>query len=248
MSVVLNRVPADAEREVTSHMGEMMRTQGLDADLLVVREVALEDGLLPGAALEPVRRWLDGLAADAEARGDLIRRTLSGALASLPARASTVERAVAEQLAAAAELPGRDRPGVRRCTARDRRRPAERRPSARRGACALVRRRRDRRCHAGVADTNRIGSGSVEEHPHRQAGRGRRAARRGRAPLEAVIQAAAERAAERVSAHGANTPPARLCSTASPELARAGGASAGRHGGTGARLAGLRHGARARRG
>ena len=46
-------------------MSEMMRTQGLDADLLVVPEVALEDGLLPRRALEPVRRWLDGLAADA---------------------------------------------------------------------------------------------------------------------------------------------------------------------------------------
>ncbi len=104
MSVVLNRVPEDAEREVASHMSEMMRTQSLDADLLVVPEVALEDGLLPRGALEPVRRWLDGLAADAQARSDLVRRTLSGALASLPARAGTVERAVAEQLAAAAEL------------------------------------------------------------------------------------------------------------------------------------------------
>jgi hypothetical protein len=104
MSVVLNRVPEDAAREVASHMSEMMRTQRLDAELLVVPEVALEDGLLPRAALAPVRRWLDGLAADAQARADLIRRTLSGALASLPARAGTVERAVAEQLAAAAEL------------------------------------------------------------------------------------------------------------------------------------------------
>ena len=104
MSVVLNRVPEDAELEVASHMGEMMRTQSLDADLLVVPEVALEDGLLPGGALAPVRRWLNGLAADAQARADLIRRTLSGALASLPARAGTVERAVAEQLAVAAEL------------------------------------------------------------------------------------------------------------------------------------------------
>jgi hypothetical protein len=104
MSVVLNRVPEDAEREVTSHMSEMMRMQGLDVDLLVVPEVALEDGLLPRGALEPVRRWLDGLAADAQARADLITRTLTGALASLPARAGTVERAVAEQLAAAAEL------------------------------------------------------------------------------------------------------------------------------------------------
>ena len=104
MSVVLNRVPEDAAGEVASHMGEMMRTQSLDADLLVVPEVALEDGLLAGDALAPVRRWLDGLAADAQARADLIRRTLSGALASLPARAGTVERAVAEQLAVAAEL------------------------------------------------------------------------------------------------------------------------------------------------
>jgi hypothetical protein len=104
MSVVLNRVPDDAEREVASHMSEMMRTQGLDADLLVVPEVALEDGLLPAAALAPVRRWLDGLAADAQARADLVRRTLSGALASLPARAGAVERAAAEQLAAAADL------------------------------------------------------------------------------------------------------------------------------------------------
>ena len=55
MSVVLNRVPEDAGREVTSHMSEMMRTQGLDADLLVVPEVPLEDGLLPRRALEPVR-------------------------------------------------------------------------------------------------------------------------------------------------------------------------------------------------
>jgi energy-coupling factor transporter ATP-binding protein EcfA2 len=104
MSIVLNRVPEDAEREVTSHLSEMIRTQGVDADLLVVPEVALEDGLLPRGALAPVRRWLDGLAADAQARADLIRRTLGGALASLPARAGTVERAVAEQLAAAAEL------------------------------------------------------------------------------------------------------------------------------------------------
>ena len=51
-------------------MREMMRTQGLDADLLVVPEVPLEDGLLPRGRSKPVRRWLDGLAADAQARAD----------------------------------------------------------------------------------------------------------------------------------------------------------------------------------
>jgi hypothetical protein len=104
MSIVLNRVPDDAAGEVTRHMTEMMSEQRLDADLLVVREVPLEDGLIPPEALAPVRRWLDGLAADAQARADLIRRTLTGAVTSLPARAGTVARAVADQLSAAAEL------------------------------------------------------------------------------------------------------------------------------------------------
>ncbi len=51
-----------------------------------------------------MRRWLDGLAVDAQARAELIRRTLTGALRSLPGRAGAVERAAAEQLAAAADL------------------------------------------------------------------------------------------------------------------------------------------------
>ena len=60
--------------------------------------------LLPRSALAPVRRWLDDLAADAQARGALVRRTLRGALASLPARSAVVERAAMEQLTAAEEL------------------------------------------------------------------------------------------------------------------------------------------------
>ena len=40
----------------------------------------------------PVRAWLDGLAADAEARAALVRRTLAGALASVPGRGATVPR------------------------------------------------------------------------------------------------------------------------------------------------------------
>ena len=105
LSIVLNRVPEDAGREVTAHLLEMLREERVaEAELLVVGETALENGLLPARALEPVRRWLDDLAADAHARAALIRRTLSGALASLPARVLAVERAAAEQLAAAADL------------------------------------------------------------------------------------------------------------------------------------------------
>jgi hypothetical protein len=105
LSVVLNRVPADADREVPAHLQEMLRERGLTGvDLLVVAESALADGRIPERALAPVRRWLDMLAADADARAGLIRRTLRGAIASLPARAGAVERAAVEQLATAGEL------------------------------------------------------------------------------------------------------------------------------------------------
>jgi energy-coupling factor transporter ATP-binding protein EcfA2 len=105
LSVVLNRVPDDADREVSAHLRQMLEAERLDdAEVLVVPEVPLEEELLPADALWPVRAWLDALAADAQARAALVRRTLRGALASLPVRALQVERAAMDQLAAAAEL------------------------------------------------------------------------------------------------------------------------------------------------
>lgn len=103
LSVVLNRVPADAG-EVRGHLEAMIASERLEAEVLVVPEVPLVDALLPPDALWPVRAWLDGLAADAHARSALVRRTLRGALASLPVRAALVERAAVDQLTAAAEL------------------------------------------------------------------------------------------------------------------------------------------------
>jgi hypothetical protein len=105
LSLVLNRVPEDAGREVPAHLRQMLEDEGLpEADVLVVPETFLEEGLLPATALAPVRAWLDDLAADAQARAALVRRTLRGALASLPTRAAAVEDAAVEQLSAAAEL------------------------------------------------------------------------------------------------------------------------------------------------
>jgi energy-coupling factor transporter ATP-binding protein EcfA2 len=100
LSIVLNRVPGDADREVPAHLRQMLADERLgDSDVLVVPEASLADDLLPADALWPVRAWLDGLAMDAQARAALVRRTLRGALASLPVRAAAVE-----QLSAAAEL------------------------------------------------------------------------------------------------------------------------------------------------
>ena len=105
LSIVLNRVPADADREVPAHLRQMLAGEQLgDSDVLVVPEVSLDEDLLPDDALRPVRAWLESLAADAQARAALVRRTLRGALASLPVRAAAVERAAVEQLSAAAEL------------------------------------------------------------------------------------------------------------------------------------------------
>ena len=105
LSLVLNRVPEDAGREVPAHLRQMLQDEGLpEADVLVVPETSLAASLIPAPALAPVRAWLDDLAADAQARAALVRRTLRGALASLPARAAVVEAAAVQQLSTAAEL------------------------------------------------------------------------------------------------------------------------------------------------
>jgi hypothetical protein len=105
LAIVLNRVPPDAVAEVSAHLREMLGTRGLDdARLLVVEEAQLEGGLIPEAELAPVRRWLDDLADDAGRRQALVQRTLTGALDTVPARVGVVEAALAEQRAVAEEL------------------------------------------------------------------------------------------------------------------------------------------------
>ncbi|HSC92064.1 MAG TPA: hypothetical protein VLB86_10470 [Gaiellaceae bacterium] len=107
LALVLDRVPDDAGDEVSAHLRSMLAERGLgETELLVVPEAELEDGLLPAAALAPVRAWLDELAADAQARTALIQRTLGGALESVGPRVEAVEQAVQEEEAAARRLRG----------------------------------------------------------------------------------------------------------------------------------------------
>jgi len=107
LRVVLDRVAPEAVEEVAGHLAEMLESRGVGAgQLLVVPETPLDGGMVPEAALAPVRDWLDGLASDAQAGASMVRRTLEGALDSLSARVGAVERAVVEQAAAAGELAG----------------------------------------------------------------------------------------------------------------------------------------------
>lgn len=105
LSLVLDRTPPDAVADVSRHLTQMLSDRGLGGtELLVVPEVELEDSFLPRSALAPVAGWLEGLAADAGARAELVRRTLTGALASLPARVERIEAVLVEQLAAVEQL------------------------------------------------------------------------------------------------------------------------------------------------
>src|SRR6478735_3949504 len=105
LSLVLDRVAPEAAGEVADHLRAMVADQELKGvELLVVPETELDDGRLPVAALAPVRGWLEGLAADANGRAEVVRRTLTGALDSLPRRIEVVGRALDEQQTTAAAL------------------------------------------------------------------------------------------------------------------------------------------------
>ncbi|CAN5765844.1 dynamin family protein [soil metagenome] len=110
LALVLNRVPPEALDEVPGHLEEMLRKEGLGQTVvLTVPEVPLEDGRIPHGALQPVRSWLDALAADAEARAQTVLKTLTGALDSLPPRVEEIARQMEAQIAAAADLAGHAR-------------------------------------------------------------------------------------------------------------------------------------------
>lgn len=107
LALVLNRVPSEALGEVPRHLDEMLRREGLEGTpVLTIAEVQLAEGLIPPETLQPVRSWLDALAADAGAKAETILKTLTGALDSLPIRVEQVAVQMEAQIAAAEELAG----------------------------------------------------------------------------------------------------------------------------------------------
>ncbi len=107
LAVVLDRVPLEGAREISAHLASMLDENGLGrATLFAVPETTLdgEAGLLPETSVRPLRDWLRRLAADADARAEVIRTTLEGALSSLRQRVASVAREVDDQLATAALL------------------------------------------------------------------------------------------------------------------------------------------------
>src|SRR5690606_1115921 len=100
----------DAVDEVRQHLAAMLDNHGLgDSPMFVIEEVPLDaEGMLPTDQVEPIRAWLDSLAADAVARTDVVKRTLDGAVRDVMRRmpvltdAADTQSAMADQLRAAA--------------------------------------------------------------------------------------------------------------------------------------------------
>ncbi len=106
VAVVLDRVPPRAMAEVPAHLGQLMSERGLaDSPLFAVPETSVDaDGLLPAAAVQPVRSWLATLAADQASRAAVVHRTLDGAIGALAANAPRLAAAVDAQVGALSQL------------------------------------------------------------------------------------------------------------------------------------------------
>ncbi|GAB1820956.1 ABC transporter [Herbidospora sp. RD11066] len=109
MAVILQRVPEEARLPVAADLRRLLKENGLGGTpLFEVPELPLpsERARLPEMAVRPIKKWLDGLSADHEARADVVRRTLSGALDSLSVRVPALAEAADRQLLGAGELRG----------------------------------------------------------------------------------------------------------------------------------------------
>ncbi|WP_430779697.1 ABC transporter [Actinoplanes sp. G11-F43] len=109
VALVLDRVPTDAAGEIAAHLGEMLTANELgSAPLFVLPETTLDQrGLLPDAAIGPMRVWFAQLAEDANARFTVVRQTLNGALAALTPAANGLADAVDDQIRTAQALDER---------------------------------------------------------------------------------------------------------------------------------------------
>ena len=99
VAVVLDRIPPRAMTEVPAHLGRLMADRGLGGSpLFAVPETDVDtEGLLPVAAIQPIRAWLARLAADQASRAAVVHQTLDGAIAAIARRGPDVAAAVDEQ-------------------------------------------------------------------------------------------------------------------------------------------------------
>ncbi|MDQ0735266.1 dynamin family protein [Arthrobacter agilis] len=106
VAIVLDRVPPGVEEEIRSDLLTLLSAENLGhAPIFVIPELPLGPArMLPADAVEPITRWLQALATDAEGRRDIARRTVQGAMRALAERVDGIAEAVSEEQAAGDEL------------------------------------------------------------------------------------------------------------------------------------------------
>jgi energy-coupling factor transporter ATP-binding protein EcfA2 len=93
VAIVLDRVPPEANREVRHHLSSLLADAGLaNSPIFSVAELELEDGLLPHAAIYPIRSWISQVGTEGTSLERIRNRTLTGAIAALPARGQRARR------------------------------------------------------------------------------------------------------------------------------------------------------------
>lgn len=105
LALVLDRVDAGTEDAVAADLRRMLADRGLGgAAVHVVRESALEDGLLPEVEIAAVADWLMALALDPDVRARAVAATRDGAVLDVAVRARVVADAADDQRVAADRL------------------------------------------------------------------------------------------------------------------------------------------------
>jgi hypothetical protein len=99
VAVILNRVPPGAADEVLPDLTAMLRDRNLDAPVFVIEEQPLDAlGMLPAAAVQAPKTWLQTIAGDRAERTRIAARTLGGAIEDLDRRVATIADARQAQL------------------------------------------------------------------------------------------------------------------------------------------------------
>jgi len=106
IALVLDRMPADADDEVVTHLTEMLTEQGLgEAPMFVIAESQLDERrLLPESAVASLHGWLESLARSAADRAAVVRQTVDGAVAALGPSVARLASAADSQVDAAQSL------------------------------------------------------------------------------------------------------------------------------------------------
>lgn len=106
VAIILDRTPDDAIQTVSTHLARMLASRGLkDSPLFVVTEGTVDDqGMLPAHHVVDVRRWLESLADDPDARDVVVRQTVQGAVRVITRDIHPVADACAEQTQIAVRL------------------------------------------------------------------------------------------------------------------------------------------------